>query len=123
MKPTTENLRQHERHPVENCIMVNNDGVFQLVDISNGGFSFKCPSHADIPDEWVAYILTPMGDLKEYIAEKKWAAVYEDGHSHLPPVMKVGVKFGQLVKNQITHLAELISSISDMPVESSKYYL
>jgi len=123
MEPPNENLRRHQRHIVENCVMVNNDGVFQLFDVSGGGFSFKCPLHVDVPDIWVSYILTPIGDLKEYTAEKKWAAVYEDDRPHSPPFMKVGAKFGRLAEDQTRHLAELINSISDMSVESSKYYV
>ena len=50
-------------------------------------------------------------------------SVFEVDDQHFPPLMKVGVKFGQLTKDQHSHLAELIHSISDMSAESSKYYL
>ena len=123
MKPTTKDRRQHQRHTVENCIMVNNDGVFQLIDVSTGGFCFKCPPHTDVLDAWVTDILTPIGDLKEYFAEKKWGVVYGDGEPYSQLHMKVGVKFGHLTKDQLSHLTELINSISDLSVESSRYYL
>lgn len=117
MISTNEDRRQHPRHTVENSIMVTNDGVFQLADVSIGGFCFKCPPHAHVLDEWVTDILTPIGDLTEYVAEKKWVSVYEDGDSHLPSLMKVGVKFVQMTKEQLSHLAELINSISELPTD------
>ena len=123
MKTTAEDRRQHQRHTIENSIMVTNDGVYQLTDISQSGFCFKCPPHADLSDDWVTDIFTPIGDLKNFFAEKKWVLVCEVDDQHFPPLMKVGVKFGQLTKDQHSHLAELIHSISDMSAESSKYYL
>ena len=117
MKPTTEDRRQYQRHTVENSIMVNHDGVFQLVYVSKGGFCFKCPPYADVLNEWVSDILTPIGDLKDYPAERKWCAVYEDDNAHMPSLMKVGIKFGQLTKDQNSHLAKLIGSISDLPTD------
>jgi hypothetical protein len=103
--------------------MVTDDGVYQLTDISQNGFCFKCPPHSDVLDEWKTDILTPIGDLKDYFAEKKWISVFEIDDQHFPPLMKVGVKFGQMTKDQQSHLAELINSISEMSVESYKYYL
>ena len=99
--------------------MVTNDGVLQLTDVGKGGFCFKCPPHADVQDEWVTDILTHIGDLKEYFAEKKWDADYEDDDHHFPQHKKVGVKSCQLTKDQHSHLAELINSISNLSVESS----
>jgi hypothetical protein len=115
MKPQTGDRRQHRRYTVENSIMVTDDGVFQLTDVSKGGFCFKCPPHADILAQWVTDILTPVGDLKEYCAEKRWVANYADDDPHFPMLMKVGVKFGQLSKDQHSHLEELINSVSEYP--------
>lgn len=115
MKPTNKNRRKNQRHTIENSVMVTNDGVFQLTDISTGGFCFKCSPHADFLEEWVTDILTPTGGLKKYFAEKKWVANYEDDDLHFPPIKKVGVEFRQLSNDQKNHLVELINSSSALP--------
>ena len=97
--------------------MVNHDGVFQMVDISEGGFCFKCPPYLDALDNWIAEILTPLGDLKECEVEKKWSEIYENGEFHVPSLMKFGVKFGQLTKEQLDNLTKLIGSISDISTD------
>ena len=97
--------------------MINHDGVFQMVDISEGGFCFKCPPYVDALDNWIAEILTPIGDLKECEVEKKWSEIYENGEVHRPSFMKFGVKFGQLSKDQLDNLTKIICSISDNPTD------
>ena len=117
MNPSIKERRQHQRHTVQNSIMVNHDGVFQLVDISEGGFSFKCPPYADALDKWIAEILTPIGDLKNCEVEKRWSTIIEDGDFRLPSFMKFGVKFSQLSKDQHKDITKLIGSISDYPTD------
>ena len=117
MNPSIKERRQHQRYTVLNSIMVNHDGVFQLIDMSEGGFCFKCPPYADALDNWIAEILTPIGDLKECEVEKRWSTIVENGEFHLPSYMKFGVKFGQLTKNQHDDLTKLIGSISDYPTD------
>ncbi len=118
MVSNTEDRRRHQRHPIKNSILVNDEGVFQLVNVSNGGFSFTCPSTANISDEMVADILTPSGDLKELFAEKRWAQINKENDSHPAPLLTVGVKFGELTKDQTNHLDRLINSISNLPSEN-----
>lgn len=97
--------------------MINHDGVFQMVDISEGGFCFKCPPYRDALDNWIAEIITPIGDLKEYEVEKRWSTIYENGEVHRPSFVKFGVKFGQLTKEQLDNLTNLIVSISWNPTD------
>lgn len=97
--------------------MVTQDGVFQIIDVSQGGFCFKCPPQANVLDRWISDILTPIGDLKEYLAEKMWVTTYDDGGSHIQLLMNVGVRFGQLTKDQHSHLTKLLSSFSELPTD------
>ena len=93
--------------------MVNHDGVFQLVDMSEGGFCFKCPPYRDALDKWIAEIFTPIGDLKECEVEKRWSTIIKNGDLGRPSLMKFGVKFGQMSKDQHNDITKLIGSLSD----------
>lgn len=118
MKPSFQDRRKHPRYELGNSIMINHDGVFQLVDLSEGGFCFKCPPYADILNEWLSDILTPIGDLKECPVVRKWGAVFENGDFHQPSFMKFGVEFGPLNEDQKDDLVELINSICVRPTDS-----
>ena len=117
MKPPIKERRRHQRHVLQNSIMVNHDGVFQVVDMSEGGFCFKCPPYADALDKWIAEILTPIGDLQECEVEKRWSAIIENDDFRPPSFMKFGVKFGQLTKDQHIDLKKIIGTISDYPTD------
>ena len=117
MNPPIKERRKHPRYTLQNSIMVNHDGVFQMVDISEGGFCFKCPPYLDLPDKWVAEILTPLGHFKECEVEPRWSEILKNGDLNLPSFMKFGVKFGQLTKEQIDNLTKLIGSISENPTD------
>ena len=117
MNPPIKERRQHQRYTLQNSIMMNHDGVFQLVDISKGGFCFKCPPYADALDDWIADLLTPVGDLKDCEVEKRWSAIIDNGDHHQPSFMKFGVKFGQLTKEQYVDLKKLLDSLPDYPAD------
>lgn len=118
MFSNSEDRRRHQRHPIKNSILVNDEGVFQLVNVSKGGFSFTCPPIAKISDEMVVDILTPTGDLKELFTEKRWARINKVKDSYPASLLTVGVKFGELTKDQTSHLDKLINSISKLPSEN-----
>jgi len=52
--------RKHRRYRVDNSLSTSTNGIFQIIDISLGGFSFKCPPYSAIADLWDTDILTPM---------------------------------------------------------------
>lgn len=117
MNQPAKERRKYQRYTVQNSIMVNHDGVFQVVDISEGGFCFRCPPYADALDKWIAEILTPIGDLKNCEVEKRWVAIIDNGDLRQPSFMKFGVKFGQLTKDQHVDITKLIGSIADYPTD------
>ena len=118
MDPPIEDRRKHPRYALRNSIMVNHDGVFQLVDLSEGGFSFKCPPYADVLNEWLSDVLTPIGDLRECPVLRKWGAVFENGDFHQPSFMQFGVEFDSLTEDQHDDLVELIDAIAAQPADS-----
>jgi len=111
MSSRIEERRQHQRYEIENSVSVTPQGVFQITDISKGGFCLKCPPYTSVSMKWVTDILTPITDLKECLVEKAWAAVHENGNAHLPAIINVGVQFGSLTQDQTSSLTKLIDSI------------
>ena len=116
MQSTVENRRQHKRYKLDNSVTVSTQGLFQIIDISRGGFSFRCPPDTPVPDSWDTDILSSASSLNGFPAKRVWVSISENGdHNYLPTV--VGVKFGKLTKAQDTLLAQLIqaTSQSDSP--------
>ena len=111
MPTATEERRQHKRYTIENSVAVSDNGVFQVSDVSRGGFCFKCPPYTAISDFWETDILTPIEQLKDYPVKRVWVSLTEN-HTHeaLPTV--VGAKFGKLTKEQKELLSRLIETLS-----------
>ena len=111
MQPTAEERRQHKRHKLENSVAISSQGIFQIVDISRGGFRFKCPAYTPVPDSWETDILTLASSLDSLPVKRAWVSMSENGdHEYLPTV--VGVKFGKLSQEQELLLTELIKTVS-----------
>ncbi len=112
MQPTAEDRRKHKRYKVENSVSVSSYGVFQITDISKGGFSFRCPPYTPVEDFWETDILTSIALLEGLPAKRAWVSMAENGtHEYLPTV--VGVKFGRLTKKQDALVSQLIETISE----------
>lgn len=112
MQPTTEDRRRHKRYNPENSVSVSSHGIFQIVDISKGGFCFRCPPYTPISDFWENDILTPITSLEGFPAKRVWVSMAENSsHEYLPTI--VGVKFGKLTRDQNTLLSQLIDAISE----------
>lgn len=111
MRSTAENRRQHKRYKIENSVAVSSHGIFQLIDISRGGFRFKCPPDTFVPDSWDTDILASATSLEGVIAKRAWVSMAENGNSKRLPTV-VGAKFGRLTKVQDTLLSQLIKAVS-----------
>ncbi len=111
MQPTTEDRRRDKRYPIENSVSVSPHGVFQVMDLSKGGFCFKCPPYTPISDIWDTDIVTSVATLEGFPVNRVWVSMTENStHAYLP--MSVGVKFGRLTKQQHSQLSQVIESIS-----------
>ena len=111
MRPTAENRRQCKRHKLKNSVAVSSHGIYQVIDISRGGFRIKCPPRTPVPDFWDTDILSSATALEGFPAKRVWVSMPENGnHQHLPTV--VGVKFGRLTMKQNALLSHFIQSIS-----------
>ena len=108
-----EERRKYPRFKLDNAVSINPNGVYQLEDISEGGFRFKCHPHTSLPETWETDIINSMLSLEEYPARKVWISLRENGQYNLPSLMIVGAKFNKLNKDQKQKLTELLDSISD----------
>lgn len=111
MQHNAEERRQHPRYKLENSVSISSNGIFQINDLSQNGFCFKCPPFTAVPNLWKTDILTPLQQLKDYPAKRVWVTITNNGtHDFLP--MVVGAKFGRLTKEQNDILSQLIGAIS-----------
>ena len=111
MQISIEERRKHRRHRIENSVSISSHGVFQIVDISLGGFRFKCPPHTTIPAYWDTDIITSTASLLGLTAKLAWMSMPESGrHDYVPTV--VGARFGILTDEQRAILSKIIKGIS-----------
>ena len=110
MQLTIEERRKHRRYKLENSVSVSSQGIFQVTDISRGGFCFRCPPYTPLTDVWVTDILSSVAALQGFPAKRVWVSMTENGtHEYLPTV--VGVKFGKLTQNQESLLLQLLDTL------------
>ena len=111
MQPNADERRRYMRYKLENSVSVSTEGIFQIIDISRGGFRFKCPSYTSVPESWETDILTSASSLVGLPAERTWVSISENGnHDYLPTV--VGARFGRLSEEQESLLSALIETVS-----------
>ena len=90
MRPAAEERRQHKRHKLDNSVSVSSLGVFQVTDISRGGFCFRCPPYTPISDFWETDIITAVVSLEGFPAKRAWVSMTENGtHEGLPMIVGV----------------------------------
>lgn len=119
MHRTSEERRKHRRYKIENSVSVSTEGIFQINDLSKGGFCFRCPPYTSIPDFWETDILTSDGNLEGVPAKRVWVSMVENSaHEYLPMVVRV--KFGKLTKKQDALLSQVIQSISQIDIGSEQ---
>jgi hypothetical protein len=106
MQPTAADRREHKRYLIENSVSVSSHGVFQVMDISKGGFCFKCPPYTPISALWETDIVTSVATLEGFPVNRVWVSMTENStHAYLP--MSVGVKFGKLNQKQDIELSQV----------------
>ena len=111
MRLSNEERRNHRRYTLDNSVTISSNGIFQVTDISRGGFCFRCPPYTPISDGWETDIVTSVASLAGFPAKRVWVSMTENRtHEHLPTV--IGVKFGKLTKEQDSLLSQLIEDIS-----------
>ena len=104
--------RKHIRYEIQNAVSVDSEGVFQIVDISRGGFRFKCPPHTSISDNWVADIINSVVPIEGVPVRKIWVSIHESERFNQPFIIMVGAKFGKLNKENKLNLIKLLQSKS-----------
>ena len=110
MGQTTEERRQHKRYKLDNSVSISRQGIFQVTDISRGGFCFRCPPYTSLTDAWETDILSSEASLLSFPAQRVWVAMTENSsHIHLPTI--VGVKFGKLTPSQKSLLHQLLETL------------
>lgn len=112
MRLSNEERRNHRRYTLDNSVTISSNGIFQVTDISRGGFCFRCPPYTPISDGWETDIVTSAASLAGFPAKRVWVSMTENStHAHLPTV--VGVKFGKLNKEQVSLLSQLLADLSN----------
>lgn len=107
-----EERRKYIRYEIGNAVTINSEGVYQIVDISEGGIRFKCPPHTAISETWITDIINSVITLEGVPVRKMWVSIYQNGDYNLPSLTLVGAKFGKLRKEEKLKLVHLIQNIS-----------
>lgn len=104
-------LRKYKRSNPIKTIAIAPHGVFQVTDISEGGLSFKCFTHTDLPKSCVLSVLCidKTLNIKSIPAEIVWEAW--DGNPSFSGlyIKQIGLKFCQMnqkVKHQLEQLLQ-----------------
>ncbi len=112
--------RKYIRYQLENAVTIDPNGVYQLEDISEGGFRFKCHPHTFLPEKWKTDIINSIVSLDEIPARKVWISLRENGEYDLPALMVVGAKFRNLKEEQKKKLKDLLQSLSQRQMRKDK---
>ena len=111
METSVKDPRNYHRHKLDDSIAITTRDIFQVIDLSKGGFSFSCPENTHIPDSWEADILTSAGSLDNYGVQLVWISTAKNGnYKRLSRI--VGAKFRHLTETQNAKLETLINAIS-----------
>lgn len=110
MRIASEERRQHKRYKLDNSVSISSQGIFQVTDISKGGFCFRCPPYTPISDIFDTDILSSGARMQGFSAKRAWVTMTENSaHEYLPTI--VGVKFGTLTKEQASLLLQLLDTL------------
>ena len=110
MRIATEERRQHKRYKLDNSVSISPQGIFQVTDISKGGFCFRCPPYTPLTDIFETDILCSGASIQGFSAKRAWVRMTENStHEYLPTI--VGVKFRTLTKEQELLLLKLLDTL------------
>ncbi len=105
--------RKHQRHAIENSVLITSSDILQLIDISKGGFCVKCPDDITVGELDDTVILNPINQLKGYPAKCVWIARWTTDNHELLPII-AGAQFGSLSKEQRERLLQVINGIQQL---------
>lgn len=106
----TEERRKYRRYKLENSVSISPQGIFQVTDISKGGFCFRCPPYTPLSEIWVTDILSSAASLQGFPAKRIWVSMTENStHEYLPTI--VGVQFDKLSQQQESKLLQLLDNL------------
>jgi hypothetical protein len=110
VRPANKERRQHRRYKIDNSVSISSHGIFQVTDISRGGFGFRCPPYTPLTERWETDILSSAAALNGFPARRVWISINENSsHEYLPTI--VGARFGKLTKKQDSLLLELLDTL------------
>ena len=108
--------RKNLRYVIRNAVVITPEGVYQIEDISRGGFSFKCHPHTAISESWESEIINSEVPLEGFPSFKVRVYFYENRNSNFPSHIIVGAKFGELQQDQSRKIKKLIDRISQSSI-------
>ncbi len=110
----TQNRRKAKRFKCSETLVLNPEGACEIIEISSGGFSFKCLFGQSLLGEWSVDIIDNRGGyLKKVMVEKVWQADEAlDSKVQMTSScpLAVGVKFKNLSAEQHATLNKLVQS-------------
>jgi len=109
MELANQNRRQHKRVDFTDTVVMNPEGACEVIEMSSGGFSFKCLFEHSLSEEWTVDILNNTGVyLQKIYVEKVWESVIDEGRSTSSCGLAVGVRFKDLSPEQQLTLDNLV---------------
>ncbi|MFC1831129.1 PilZ domain-containing protein [Thermodesulfobacteriota bacterium] len=118
-----EDRRKYTRYEIGNAVSVDSEGVFQIIDISRGGFRFKCPPNTVISETWVTDIINSFIPLERVPVRKIWVSIHGNENYDQPYLIMVGAKFGRFEKEEKLKLINLLESISFAQMSKDSQYI
>ena len=103
--------RKHKRFETPEAIAVTPGNVCRLVNISRGGFAFKCFLAIDSPAKWSLDIIIAGNNfqLTQLPVELVWKTPADQSNFLFIPAGNVGVRFDDLHQSQEEMLDYLLS--------------
>jgi len=109
MELKNQDRRQHQRIDLTDTVVMNPLGVCEVIEMSTGGFSFKCIFEHNLSDIWMVDILNNSGVyLQQFPVEKIWETAQDDQLSTSRCGVEVGVRFKDLSPEQQETLDHLV---------------
>jgi hypothetical protein len=106
--------RKNERIEVEKVIVSLPDVVCQVINVNQGGISFRCRGEHDFPNEVSIGVYDSTGVSMEQLHVKKiWEKRSHRPNTQAPFVMAVGWEFSNLTFSQKSHLKLYLQQLEE----------